>query len=158
MDFSKFDKQIDGEQLAKDIEEAANNQSDFPEVPKGTYIVKVDKLEIGETGPNSAGGAGRPMLKGQFRITEGEYKNSCLFVNRVLFGTKNDANMIASAIGFLKKLEPSEEVGTIAFKTYSQFADLVLDVFEDVSEELEYEVDYDPNAFNSISIKDVFEV
>lgn len=158
MDFSKFDEQINSEQLAKDIKEAAANQTDFPEVPKGTYIVKVEKLEIGETGPNSAGGAGRPMLKGQFRIVEGEFEKQCLFINRVLFGTKNDANMIASAVGFLNKLEPSEDVGPVVFVNYSQFADLVLDIMEDIDGVLEYEVDYDPKAFNSVSIKDVFEV
>ena len=158
MDFSKFDEQINSEQLAKDIEAAAQNNAEYDQVPKGTYIVRVDKLEIGETGPNSKGGAGRPMLKGQFRIQEGECKNQCVFINRVLFGTKNDASMIASAVGFLNKLEPSEEVGPVTFVNYSQFADLVLDIMEDIDGVLEYEIDYDPDAFNSVSIKDVFEI
>ena len=101
---------------------------------------------------------GRPMLKVQFRITEGEFEKKCLFMNRVLYGTKNDANMIASATGWLKTLEPSEEVGPIVFEGYAQFADLVLDIMEDIDGELEYEVEYDDKAFNNISIKDVFEV
>lgn len=153
MDFSKFDEQIDTNQLAKDVEEAAKNGGgDFPIIPKGTYTVKAEKLELGTTKD------GRPMLKGQFRITEGEYAKQCLFYNRVIFGTKNDANMIAAAVGFLNNLEPSEEVGPIVFESYSQFADLVLDVMEDIDGALEYEVEYDPDAFNSIHIKDVFEV
>lgn len=152
MDFSKFDEQVNLDQLKADAAEAEKNGGfgDFPEIPKGTYIVKADSLELGETKDH------RPMLKGQFRIQEGEFEKSCLFYNRVLYGTKNDANMIASAVGFLKKLEPSEEVGLVVFNSYGDFADLVLDIAEDI-QDLEYEVEYDPKAFNSISITDVFE-
>ena len=151
MDFSKFDEQVNVEQLKADVHEAEENGGGgFKEVTAGTYTVSLENLELKETKD------GRPMLKGMFRILEGEFKKSCLFYNRVLFGTKNDANMIASAVGFLKTLEP--EVGPVVFESYSQFADLVLDIAEDVSEALEYEVKYDPDAFNSISIKEVFEV
>lgn len=154
MDFSKFDQQINEEQLKKDIEEAEKNggTGDYPEIPAGTYIGKFDKLEIGATKD------GRPMLKAQFRITEGEFNNHCVFMNRVLFGTKNDANMIASAVGFLKTLEPSDEVGPVTFENYTQFSDLVLDIMEDIDGELEYEIEYDDSKFNSISINDVFEL
>ena len=154
MDFSKFDKEVDLEQLKHDAAEAEENGGfgDFPEIEKGTYVGKIEKMEVGETKDH------RPMLKVQFRITEGEFEKSCLFMNRVLYGTKNDANMIASAVGWLKTLEPSDEVGAITFESYSQFADLVLDIMEDIDGELEYEVDYDPNAFNNVTIKDVFEV
>lgn len=151
IDFSKFDEQVNTEQLAHDVEEATkNNSGDFPTVPSGTYTVKAEKLELGATKD------GRPMLKGQFRIQEGEFKKQILFYNRVLFGTKNDANMIASAVGFINSLEPSEDVGPIVFESYSQFADLVLDVMEDI-ETLEYDVKYDPDGFNSISIVEVYE-
>lgn len=150
MDFSKFDEQVNIEQLKNDIHEAEENGGGgYKEVTEGTYVVKLESLELGETKD------GRPMLKGMFRILEGEFKKSCLFYNRVLYGTKNDANMIASAVGFLKTLEP--EVGPVTFESYSQFANLVLDIAEDVSEALEYEIDYKPDAFNSISIKEVFD-
>lgn len=153
MDFSKFDEQVNLEQLKHDAEEAAkNNGGDYPEVPEGTYTVKVEKLEVGATKD------GRPMLKAQCRIVEGEYKKQCLFYNRVLYGTKNDANMIASAVGFLKNLEPSEDVGPVVFESYNQFSELALDIAEDIDGVMEYEVDYDPDAFNSISIVDAFEV
>lgn len=160
MDFSKFDEQVDLEQLKKDTAEAKENggSGDFPEIPKGTYTVKLEKMEIGETGPNSAGGAGRPMFKAQFRITDGEFAKQCIFVNRVLYGTKNDANMIAGVVTFLEKMEPSEDIGPVVFESYSQFNDLVLDIFEDVADFLEYDVEYDPKAFNTVSIKEAFEV
>ena len=52
--------------------------------------------------------------------------------------------------------DSSEDVGDIVFDGYNDFAQLVMDVAEDVAE-LEFEVDYDPEAFNAISVKDVFE-
>lgn len=156
--FSKFDKQIDLDQIRKDADEIKKNggTGDYPEIEEGEYRVKCENLEIGETGSNSKGGAGRPMLKAMFRILEGEHKKQCLFMNRVLFGTKNDANMIASAEGWLESLEPSEDIGPVVFKGYDDFADLVMDIAEDISE-LEYDVAYDPDAFNSITILEVYE-
>lgn len=149
MDFSNFDKAINEAELAKQLEEAKNNapQTD-KEVPAGSYTVKIEKMELGATKD------GRPMFKVQCRILEGEFKKWCLFMNRVLYGTKNDANMINSVIGWLEKLEPSEPV---EFKNYSQFADLVLDIFEEVADSVELDVKYDPDAFNSISIEEVFD-
>lgn len=151
-DFSKFDKQIDLDQIRKDAEEIKKNggTGDYPEIEEGEYRCKCEKLEIGTTKD------GRPMLRAMFRILEGAHKKQCLFMNRVLFGTKNDANMIASAEGWLESLEPSEDVGDVIFKGYDDFADLVMDIAEDISE-LEYDVNYDPDAFNSITIEEVYE-
>lgn len=149
MDFSKFDNAINGADLQKQLEEAKNNapQTD-KEVPEGDYTVKIEKMEVGATKD------GRPMFKVQCRILEGEFKKWCVFMNRVIYGTKNDANMINSVIGWLEKLESGIDV---EFKSYSQFADLVLDIFEEVADAVELDVKYDPNAFNSISITDVFD-
>lgn len=149
MDFSKFDKEVNTKQLADQVKEAQANADQYDETPDGTYICKLENLEVGETKD------GRPMLKAMFRITEGDMKKRCLFMNRVLYGTKNDANMIASAVGFLQNLDSAYDV---YFESYSQFAELVLDIFEDVADVFEYEIDYKKEAFNSISITDVFEV
>ena len=150
-DFSKFDKEIDLAQLRKEAEEIKKNggTGEYPEIEEGIYRGKFEKLEVGTTKE------GRPMLRAMFRITEGQHKKQCLFMNRVLYGTKNDANMIASAEGWLESLEPSEDVGDVIFKGYSEFADLVMDIAEDISE-LEYDVNYDPDAFNSITIEEVY--
>ena len=158
MNFAEFDKKVDLSQLKKDVEDVQKNAPEYSEVKKGVYRCGLDKLEIGTTKD------GRPMLKTQFRIkgdedgNKCEFTKHCIFINRVLYGTKNDANMISSAVGWLKTLEPSEEVGDIVFESYSQFAELVLDIEEDVAEELEYDVNYDPDAFNSISIEEVYEL
>ena len=149
MDFTKFDSMINEAELSKQLEEAKNNapKSD-KQVPAGNYIVKIEKMEVAATKD------GRPMFKVQCRILEGEFKKWCVFMNRVIYGTKNDANMISSVIGWLQKLEPSVDV---EFKNYSQFSDLVLDVFEEVADAVELEVTYNPDAFNSISIEEVFD-
>ena len=90
MDFSKFDQQVNLEQLKADAAEIEKNggTGDYPEIGAGVYHGKIEKLEVGSTKD------GRPMLKVQFRITEDPHKKSCLFMNRVLYGTKNDANII----------------------------------------------------------------
>ena len=151
-DFSKFDSMANFEELGKSIEEAKKNSGDYPEVVNGTYRVKLVKLELGTTKDN------RPIVKGQFKILEGQFKNMNLFYNRVIFGTQNDGNMIASVLQFINSLEPSEDVGPIVFKKYSQFSDLLLDVAEDCADALEYTVKYDSKAFNSIVIVEATEV
>ena len=149
--FSRFNEQVDLKALRDEAEEIKKNggTGDYPEIEEGTYHGKFEKLEIKATKD------GRPMLSAMFRITEGERKKSCLFMNRVLYGTKNDANMIASAEGWLETLEPSEEI-VVAFEDYDQFSELVLDIAEDIAE-LEYDVYYDPDAFNSVHIEEVYE-
>lgn len=151
-DFSKFDQQIDLKQIQKDAAEIKKNggTGDYPELPDGDYRVKCENLEVGTTKD------GRPMLKAMFRIVEGDHKKQCMFFNRVLFGTKNDANMIATAEGWLETLEPSEDIGPVVFQGYSKFADLVMDIAEDISE-LEYDVIYEHDSFNPITITEVFE-
>ena len=150
MDFSQFDNKINTEELNKAIEEAAKNpQKNNKEVPAGTYIVAVEKMELGATKD------GRPMFKVMLRIKEGEFKKWCLFMNRTIYGTKNDANMISSVIGWLKTLEPSVDV---EFKNYTQFADLILDIYEELTDAVELEVDYDPDEFNSVSVVNIYDL
>ena len=152
MDFSQFDAKVDLKGLQADIKEAEKNNSDgdYPEIPKGKYEVAFEKIEMRTTKKD-----GRPMLSVMARILEGEFKRSCVFMNRVLFGTKNDANMIASAVGWLNNLGTNLN---IEFESYSQFDALVMDVAEAVDGNFEYVIEYDPDAFNTISIKEVFEV
>lgn len=173
IDFAALDKKVDFDQLSKDIKEAVENggTGNYDELPKGEYMVQIEKMEIGETKD------GRPMLKVQARVSDAvsndeaeknndaaikffdDYKGKkkpCMFMNRVLYGTKNDANMIASAVGWLDSLEPQDTVPV--FESYSQFNDCVLDIFEEIEEAVEYHVLYDPDAFNSISIVEAFDL
>lgn len=153
MNFDNFDAKLDLEGLKKDIAEAEKNQADgdYPEVPAGKYEVKFKNIEMKMTKKDPQ----RPMLAVEAVILEGEHKKQHIFMNRVIYGTKNDANMISSAVGWLKKLGTNLD---IAFGGYSKFADLVMDVMEAVDGKFEYLIEYDPSAFNTISIKEVFEV
>ena len=138
IDFDKIDRTVDLKGLQADVEDAKKNGGgDFPTIPAGKYEARVESMEIKGTkaDPN------RPMLAVSFKILSGEYKN--------------DKNMIASAMGFLEKLDSGVP---ISFTSYKQFAQLVLDVAEAIDGKLEYAVDYDDTRFNSISIDEVFEV
>lgn len=151
IDFDKINRSVDLEGLRKDVENAsANGTGDFPTIPAGKYEVALVSLEIKGTKNDN-----RPMLAASFKILTGEYKNQRLFINRVLYGTKNDGKMIKSAIGWLNRLDSGVDV---AFEDYKQFRDVVMDVGEAIDGKLEYAVDYDDSKFNSISITDVFEV
>ena len=149
IDFDKIDRTVDLKGLQADVEDAKKNGGgDFPTIPAGKYEAKVE-IKGTKADPN------RPMLAVSFKILSGEYKNQRLFMNRVLYGTKNDKNMIASAMGFLEKLDSGIPV---SFTSYKQFAQLVLDIAEAIDGKLEYAVDYDDSRFNSISIDEVYEV
>lgn len=164
MDFSKFDNSnID----LKAIEDAKANppQGEGLDTPAGNYIVRIEKMELGATKEG-----GRPMFKVMCRVVEAgenataevtEYlshfkaKKPCLFMNRVIYGTKNDANMIASVLGWLDKLETETRA---EFKNYSQFSECILDIFEEVADAIELDVTYDADKFNSIEINEVFDI
>ena len=151
IDFDKIDKSVDLEGLRKDVEEAsANGTGDFPTIPAGKYEVALVSLEIKGTKKDN-----RPMLAASFKILSGEFKNQRLFMNRVLYGTKNDGNMIKSAVGWLNTLESGVDV---AFHDYKQFADVVMDVAEAVDGKIEFAVEYDDSQFNSIKIVEIFDV
>lgn len=144
MDFSKFDKQFDLDGLKKDIEDSANNE--FKEVPLGTYEVAINKLELGESKNHD------PMVKVWFKILTGEYKNSLIFMNQVI--TRGFQIHIVNE--FLRSLETGID---ITFESYSQYNDLLMDIFEAVDDKLEFALKYGENkGFNTFDIVEVFDV
>lgn len=144
IDFSKFDKKVDLEGLKKDIEDSSNN--DFKEVPVGNYEVAITKLELDESKK------GDPMVKVWFKILEGEYKGSLIFMNQVI--TKGFQIHIVDEL--LRSLETDID---IHFDSYSQYADLLADVYEAIEGNFEYGLKYGENkGFSTFEITDVFEV
>lgn len=174
IDFAALDNKVNFGELNASIKDAIENggTGNYEELPKGEYIVRIENMEIGETKD------GRPMLKVMARVQEAvteddgaetpnkealaffkNYKGKkkpCIFMNRVLYGTKNDGNMIASAVGWLNSLEPQDTTAT--FESYSQFNDCVLDIFEEIEDAVEFHVKYDPDAFNSISVVAAYDI
>ena len=100
MNFDEFDKKLNAEQFQKDLAEAkaAANDTDYPEIPKGDYDVKIERMEIKLTKTNPA-----PMFSVMLRIQDGQFKNACLFFNRKIANNKvsdkwNDAKAVQTVI------------------------------------------------------------
>lgn len=143
--WEKFDEMIDTKALKEEVEKAAE-QGDFPEVPHGTYEVKIEKLELVESK------SGKPMMTCWMKILDGEYKGQRLFYNQVLhvgFG-------IHKANEFLRSLDSGLD---IEFENFKQYNDLLLDVHEAIDGKLEYAVKYgeDRKGFNTFEIVEVFD-
>lgn len=136
----------DLKQLQDAYDKAKKNNYDNEPLPEGVYRVKVEKIELGETGPNSKN-PGMPMAKIQFRIVGKEHNNQCLFYNQVLFGYDKEGKLTAFGVkkldDFLMSLEPTFDVSFSACKSkdpIGEYADLLLDVAEDI-EKLEYDIE-----------------
>ena len=150
--FSKWDKAIDTEGLAKDVEEAAKDGGNrtYKEVPVGQYEVSVEQLEL------KASKKGDPMVSIWFKIvSDGEYKGSMIFMNQVItqgFQIHN-CNEILRAM-----VQEMDDAPEIAFETYSQYADLIMDIHEAVSGNFEFALNYGQNSkgFNTFEITEVF--
>lgn len=147
--FDKWNKNIDTEGLKKDIAEAEANggQGDYREVPVGTYEVKIDKMELKESSK------GDPMFFAQFRILNGDFENSCLFMNQVI----THGFQIGQVNRFLRSLDAVDEV---EFKDYGQYNNLIMDAMEVIDESgLEYLVEFKKSKkdFPIYTIKEVYE-
>lgn len=136
----------DASKLKSAYEKAKENNYSNDPLPEGTYHVKVEKLEIGETGKDSKN-PGVPMGKIQFRILKGEHKNKCLFMNQVLFGFK-DGEVTAFGVkifdDFVESLEPSYDDWKFSMcdseDPVAEYIDNILDVAEDI-ENLQYDIE-----------------
>lgn len=171
MSFENFDDFISLDDLKDSIDEIVKDieSNNFETVPDGEYIVQIEGMELGATND------GRPMFKVMARIVEAvadneaskdntravnylkhfKDKKPCLFMNKVLYGTKSDAKMIANVVGWLKKLQSSFE---IEFNSYTDFERLIFDVFAEIEKNREYHIEYKQDGFNAITIKAGFEV
>jgi hypothetical protein len=146
-DFSKWDSQVDMDGLKRDIQEAGSNSGgDFKEVPLGIYEIKIKKLEL------KASKKGDPMVSCWMQILAGDFKGSMLFMNQVI--TRGFQIHIVNE--FLRSLQSGI---SIDFLSYSQYAQLLMDVAEAIDNKKEYAVDYgEKNGFNTFRITDVFEL
>ncbi len=146
MNWEEFDKSVDLNGLKEDIEN--NTGGDYKEVPHGNYEVAVTKLELGESKKHD------PMVKVWFKIvSDGEYKNSTIFMNQVV----TEGFQIHIVNDFLRSLETDIDID---FESYSQYAQLLMDVFEAVNGNYEYGLEYGKTekGFNTFEITEVFEV
>ncbi len=151
IDFSAFDQKVDLQALQKEV--AESDASAFEDVPDGTYIVGFEKMEIKLTNAKD-----KLMFAVQCKIKEGDHKGRLLFFNRVISGNSSpkwtDGMAIKSVCTWLDKLE-TETIPE--FVNYADFADCVLDIFQEVQGKVEAEVEWAAKKFNPITIKEVFD-
>lgn len=154
IDFEKWNREFGGEQAVKDIEKAKEN-SDYPELPEGTYVCKLEKLELGETK------TGKPMVKAMFRITEGQHKKQCIFYNGVMVANDPSKNgfMMHRVLEFLRSLKVLEDIDVDFDGNYEHFNDLLLDIAEAAEEDgLKFEVFTEKDGqYNKVTVTDTFE-
>lgn len=121
INFQRFNEEFGGQKALDALKEAQQNE--YKEVPDGEYVCKLEKLELGETKKD-----GKPMIKGTFRILQGEFKKSCLFVNQV-FTTGFPQH---KGLQFLRSLQVFDESEIDFDGNFETFNDLLLDIAEEV--------------------------
>lgn len=118
IDFNKFNEQFGGQQALDELAKAQENQ--FVEVPDGDYVCKLESLELGESKN------GKPMIKGMFRIKEGQFKKSCLFLSQVF----TPGFPQHKGLEFLKSLNVFVADDITFNGDFNEFNDLLLDIAE----------------------------
>ena len=132
INWEEFNKNVDIENLVKDVQEAENRKNgDYEEVPYGKYEVKITKLELTQSKK------GDPMLSVWFEIINGNNKGRLIFMNQVVV----QGFQIHTANEFLRSLQTDE---TVEFKSYPQYNILILNIYEKIVNN-EYELQYEEN-------------
>lgn len=102
MDMTDYNQQIKELEANMPKEET---KKEWQDPVDGEYECALMGLELGT---NKAGD--KLMLKGSFKILDGEFKNSRLWINKVLTGCNNSAWCIKSAVDFLNTLGSEQNV------------------------------------------------
>lgn len=144
--FAQFDKDFDVVGLQEDIKAAAENKTDYEEVPDGDYEVHIQKLELKKSS------SGNPMVSCWFKIVDGSRKGSIIFMNQVI----TQGFQIHIVNEFLRSLGTDLN---IEFKSYTQYAGLLANVL-DITKDFDYALCYEHNSkgFAEFKITDVFEL
>lgn len=154
IDFNAFDEKVDLASLQEEVENY--DGSDFEDVPDGTYIVGIEKMEITTTKAKD-----KLMFAVQCKIKEGEQKNRMIFFNRVITGNTSpkwtDGQAIKSVCTWVNKLLAKDEE-PVTFVNYTDFAEQILDVFQAIQDSIEIEIEYVSKKFNPIIIKEVYDL
>lgn len=119
IDFAKWNQEYGGKEAVEELKKSSSN--DFQELPDDTYACKLEKLELAETK------AGKPMIKGTFRIQQGKFKRQCLFWNQVF--TRGFPQH--KALEFLRSLKIFDDIEVDFNGDFEAFNDLLLDMAEE---------------------------
>lgn len=146
IDFEKWNADFGGAEALEDLKKATENE--YSEVPDGEYICRLDKLEIGESKK------GAPMIKAQFRITEGQHKKQCIFYNQVF--TRGFPQH--KGLEFLRSLEIFDQDEVDFDGNFFTFNDLLLDMAEEAeSEDMKWQIRKDKDGdYTRLTVVDTF--
>lgn len=158
--FDRWDEQIDGEGMAKDIADAAAGRSgEYNNAPHGEYEVRVKIMRLQEKK-----GTGEPQLFIQFMVLDGEHKGKTVPYWQVLtkaFCIHNANTMLRALSDQDGKIDAEIDDccnGSFSYKKYNQ---IILDVFE-MTGNFEYALKFSQNKknsnFNDYEITEVFEL
>lgn len=164
VDFSAFDSKVDLAALQEEVENAP--ETEFENVPDGIYVVSVEKMEVKLTNAKD-----KLMFAVQMKIKEAldkdgdsvetNQKGRMIFFNRVISGNSSpkwtDGQAIKSVVTWVNKLL-GDDAEAVEFVNYSDFAEQVLDVFQEIKDAIEVEVDYAAKRFNPVSIKEAYDL
>ena len=131
INWEEFDKDVDIENLEKDVEKASIGDFTGEDVRYGKYEVKITKLELTQSKK------GDPMLSVWFQIINGNQKDRFIFMNQLVL----QGFQIHTANEFLRSLQTDEN---IEFKGYAKYNILILNIYEKIVNN-EYELDYQEN-------------
>ena len=147
MDFEKWNEEFGGEEALADLKKAKENNQDFKDLPDGTYTCKLEKLELAESK------AGKPMVKGMFRITKGNFKKQCIFYNQVF--TRGFPQH--KCLEFLRNLDIFDKSEVDFDGDFNHFNDLLLDLAEQ-AESLEFDIEKSTDGeFTRLDCKGTYE-
>ena len=128
MDFDKWNEEFGGADAVKQLKDAASNNG-FEETPDGKYICSLAKLEMDETK------TGKPMVKAQFKVIEGDKKKWSIFGNFVM--TKGFP--MHKTLQFLRSLKVFDDSEIDFDGNFKNFNELLLDIAEN-AEGMKFEV------------------
>ena len=144
IDYNKWNEQFGGQEALEALEEAKKNE--YTEVPDGTYICNLEQLELAESK------SGKPMIKGMFRIIEGQHKKQCLFVNQVF--TRGFPQH--KGLEFLRSLNVFDESEIDFDGNFEDFNDLLLDIAEN-AEGMTFHVEKSKDGeYTRLTVKDAY--
>lgn len=152
--FEKYATKINAAELAesqKEISENANG-GNYPEVPVGTYEVKVEKMEAKRSSK------GNPMISVWFKILNGNYKDSMIFYN----GVFHEDWMRHRAAKFLSDLlddgDRTAEINLILKSTVGEVNNFCMDIHEAIDGKFEYLLNYgEKKGYSTYAIEEVYE-
>lgn len=152
--FAQWDNAMDMDGLLKDVQEASQNSNSgsFKEVPHGKYEVAIEKMELKATKPESGS---KPMVSIWMKICDGDYEGSIIFMNQVI----TQGFQIHIVNEFLRSLiKNCVKAPVVEFKSYAQYAELLMDIHELIADSFEYAVDYGATkkGFDTFEITEVY--